>query len=94
MTVRVKIIKTRPNVKTPFKDPNQGLNHPTWDGYLDFESIYLTEDGLTETIVHEFENRNFFENPILNSNQLLVKKQSEDWIKNNNISVKIQIIEE
>lgn len=93
MYVKVKITKIRTNKEIPFKDPSQPLNHPTWEGYIDFESLHLSEDYLTQVITHIFQNRNFFENPNLNKKQLAVKQQSEKWFIDNNISVVTEIIE-
>ncbi len=88
------ITKVRPNTNTPFKDPSQPLNYPTWPGYVEFVSGVTSDDGLTEILTHRWENRTYFENPVLTDSQQSTKAQGEQWVANNNISVSIQIVDE
>jgi len=92
--VRSVITKVRPNTDIPFKDPSQPLNYPTWPGYVEFVSGVTSEDGLTEVLINRWENRTYFENPVLTESQQSIKAQGEQWVANNNISVSIQIVDE
>lgn len=87
------ITKIRPNTSVPFKNPNQPLNYPSWPGFIQCVSNIVSEDSLTETITNRWENRTYFENPVLTEAQLAVKAQGEQWVVDNNISISIQVID-
>jgi hypothetical protein len=94
MTVLVTVRKDRSNIDIPFKDSSQGINYETWPGFIESIPYPEAEGLLSRTINYRFDNREYFENPILTEEQKAIKLQGENYCNNNNIRVTITVLEE